>query len=163
VLLVLATLAELISNDRPLLARYDGTFYFPLIHNPPERQFGGDFGTPTTGRTRSSARSSPKTRQLGAVHAERALGPVAGLTSEGAQPGRAERDDLLGTDGDSHDMVAKLIYGFRVSIWFAFALTLVGTLLGVLAGAVQGYFGGRVDLFLQRIFEIWGACPSCTC
>jgi microcin C transport system permease protein len=66
----------------------------------------------------------------------------------------------LGTDGDGHDMVAALIYGFRVSIWFGFALTVIGVAVGMLMGALQGYFGGKVDLFLQRIFEIWGAVPE---
>jgi microcin C transport system permease protein len=63
-------------------------------------------------------------------------------------------------DADGHDMVASLIYGFRISIWFGFALTLIGVAVGMLMGALQGYFGGRVDLFLQRIFEIWGAVPE---
>ncbi len=160
VLLVLATLAELISNDRPLLARYDGKLYFPLIDNPPERQFGGDFGTPTDWK-------DPLIRAQFARPGNWALFTLNEHSDQSQDyfqktpsPAAPSADDLLGTDGDSHDMVAKLIYGFRVSIWFAFALTLVGTVLGVIAGAIQGYFGGRVDLFLQRIFEIWGAVPE---
>jgi len=160
VLLVIATLAELISNDRPLVARYDGKFYFPLIHNPPERQFGGDFGTPTDWKDPLIRAQFAKPGNWALFTLNEHSDQSQDYFQKAPSPAAPSADDLLGTDGDSHDMVAKLIYGFRVSIWFAFALTLVGTVLGVLAGALQGYFGGRVDLFLQRIFEIWGAVPE---
>ena len=160
VLLVLSTGAELISNDRPLLARYDGKLYAPLFHNQPETRFGGDFATPTDW-------TDPFIREQFAKPGNGAnypLNPHSATSDNSCEkpptPAAPSRQDWLGTDSNGNDMVARLLYGFRVSIWFAFALTLVGTVLGVAAGALQGYFGGRVDLFSQRLIEIWGAVPE---
>jgi microcin C transport system permease protein len=77
-----------------------------------------------------------------------------------SSPAAPSAVNWLGTDGDGRDMVARLLYGFRVSIWFALVLTVTGTLIGVAAGALQGYFGGKIDLLLQRFIEIWGAVPE---
>lgn len=160
VLLAFATCAELISNDRPLIAHYDGATWFPVFDNPPETRFGGDFGTPTdwTDPLITAQFASPGNWAIFTIfkHSNQSQ-DYFGTAPPPAAPSAANR---LGTDADSHDMVAKLIYGFRVSIWFAFALTCTGTLLGIFAGALQGYLGGRTDLFLQRIFEIWGAVPE---
>ena len=160
VLLVLATFAELISNDRPLVARYDGQLYFPLFASHPETTFGGDFETPTDWKdpliTSNFAKPGNWALFTWNPHSARSQNYFQKAPSPAA-PGR---DNWLGTDGNGRDMTAQLVYGFRVSIWFAFALTGVGTVLGIAAGAIQGYFGGRTDLFLQRIFEIWGAVPE---
>jgi microcin C transport system permease protein len=160
VLLVLATGAELISNDRPLVARYDGELFFPLLRNQPEIRFGGDFATPTDWKDPFIAEQFAKPGNWAFFtvnpHSAQSVNYFEKLPS----PTAPNPVNWLGTDGDGHDMVARLIYGFRISIWFAFALTLVGTVLGVAAGAVQGYFGGRVDLFAQRLMEIWGAVPE---
>lgn len=160
VLLVLATFADLISNDRPLVARYNGELLFPLFKNQPETRFGGDFSTPTDWKDTFIVEQFAKPGNWAFF----TLNPHTALSQNYFQkipsPSPPGADGLLGTDGDGHDMVARLIYGFRVSIWFAFALTLVGTVIGILMGALQGYFGGRTDLFLQRIFEIWGAVPE---
>jgi microcin C transport system permease protein len=160
VLLVLATFAELISNDRPLVARYNGELLFPLFNNQPETRFGGDFSTPTDWKDTFITEQFARPGNWAFF----TLNPHTALSQNYFQkipsPSPPGSDGLLGTDGDGHDMVARLIYGFRVSIWFAFALTLVGTVIGIMMGALQGYFGGRTDLFLQRIFEIWGAVPE---
>ncbi|MDP3821570.1 MAG: ABC transporter permease [Burkholderiales bacterium] len=160
VLLVLATFAELISNDRPLVARYNSELLFPLFNNQPETRFGGDFSTPTDWKDTFITEQFAKPGNWAFF----TLNPHTALSQNYFQkipsPSPPGSDGLLGTDGDGHDMVARLIYGFRVSIWFAFALTLVGTVIGIVMGALQGYFGGRTDLFLQRIFEIWGAVPE---
>ena len=159
-LLVLSTFAELICNDRPLVARYDGELYFPLFHNQPETRFGGDFGTPTDWKDPFVVGqfSKPGNWAFFTVvpHSANSVDYFEKLPS----PTGPNAADWLGTDGSGHDMVARLLYGFRVSIWFAIALTLVGTVLGIVAGAVQGYFGGKVDLFSQRLMEIWGAVPE---
>ena len=93
-----------------------------------------------------------------------ALNPHSALSTDyftkAAPPAPPSSKNILGTDDKGRDMVARLLYGFRVSIWFAMALTLVGTTLGVIMGAIMGYFGGRIDLTLQRLVEIWGAVPE---
>jgi microcin C transport system permease protein len=159
-LLVLSTFAELTCNDRPLVARYDGELYFPLFRNQPETRFGGDFGTPTDWKDPFVVGqfSKPGNWAFFTVvpHSANSVDYFEKLPS----PTGPNATDWLGTDGSGHDMVARLLYGFRVSIWFAIALTLVGTVLGIVAGAVQGYFGGKVDLFSQRLMEIWGAVPE---
>ncbi|HYN60264.1 MAG TPA: ABC transporter permease, partial [Rubrivivax sp.] len=158
--LVLATLAELVSNDRPLVARYDGQLFFPLFKNHPETTFGGDFGTPTDWSDPLIAEAFAKPGRWALFTLNR-YGPRTSNPFE-AVPSPAPPSGLhwLGTDSLGQDMVARLLYGFRISIWFAFALTLVGTVIGIAAGALQGYFGGRVDLILQRFIEIWGAVPE---
>ena len=160
VVLVLATFAEVFSNDRPLVARYDGQTYFPLLKNPPETTFGGDFETPTDWSDPLIAGQFAKPGHW-AVFTLNRYGPRTSNPFEAvASPAPPSALHWLGTDSLGQDMVARLLYGFRVSIWFAFALTLVGTAMGIAAGALQGYFGGRVDLVLQRLMEIWGAVPE---
>jgi microcin C transport system permease protein len=160
IVLVIATFAELVSNDRPLLARYDGQLYFPLFKNHPETTFGGDFGTPTDWSDPLIAAQFAKPGNWALFTLNR-YGPRTSNPFElEPSPAAPSRLHWLGTDSLGQDMVARLLYGFRVSIWFAFALTLVGTAIGIAAGALQGYFGGRVDLILQRFIEIWGAVPE---
>ncbi len=160
VLLVLSTLAEVVSNDRPLLVSYQGRLSLPIVDNPPETAFGGDFRTPTdwkdayiTGKLREDGNWAVFTLN---PHSATSLNYFDPLPS----PMAPNALNLLGTDAQGRDMLARLIYGFRVSIWFALALTLTGTVLGVAAGALQGYFGGRIDLVSQRLIEIWGAVPE---
>ncbi len=160
VLLVLTTFAEVVSTDRPLVARYNGELYYPMFSNPPETTFGGDFGTPTDWKDPLIRENLAKPGNWAVFTLNQHSARSQDYFQKEPSPAAPSDSNWLGTDGDSHDMVARLIYGFRVSIWFAIALTLVGTVLGIAAGALQGYFGGRTDLFLQRIFEIWGAVPE---
>ncbi|HKW83848.1 MAG TPA: ABC transporter permease [Burkholderiaceae bacterium] len=160
VLLVLSTFAELISNDRPLVARYNGELFFPLFNNQPETRFGGDFTTPTDWKDTFIVEQFRKPGNWAFFTLNAHTANSQNYFQKVPSPSPPTAENWLGTDQDSHDIVARLLYGFRVSIWFAFALTLVGTVIGVLMGALQGYFGGKVDLFLQRIFEIWGAVPE---
>jgi microcin C transport system permease protein len=159
-MLLVSTFAELVSNDRPLVARYDGELFFPLFHNQPERRFGGDFATPTDWKDPFITEQFAKPGNGAFFTINKHSANSQDYFQKSPSPAAPSAANWLGTDADGHDMVARLIYGFRVSIWFAFALTLVGVVIGMLMGAVQGYFGGRVDLFLQRIFEIWGAIPE---
>ena len=158
--LVLATLAELVSNDRPLVARYDGQLFFPLFNNHPETTFGGDFGTPTDWSDPLIAEQFAKPGNWAVFTLNRYSARTSNPFEAVPSPAPPSGLHWLGTDSLGQDMVARLLYGFRVSIWFAFALTLVGTVIGIAAGALQGYFGGRVDLILQRFIEIWGAVPE---
>jgi len=159
-LVVLSLGAELISNDRPLLVRYQGQFYLPMLHDYPETTFGGDFQTPAD-------YLDPYVRQRiteggnWAVYTINPYGPhTLNYFAKAPNPSGPSRANWLGTDDRGRDLLAQLIYGFRVSVLFGLALTVAGVLLGVLAGAVQGFFGGKTDLALQRFIEIWGSMPE---
>jgi microcin C transport system permease protein len=159
-LLLLCAVAELISNDRPLVARYEGQWSFPVFHNPPERAYGGDFDTPTDWKDPFIAEqfAKPGNWRLQTINPHSADSTDNFLKVPNPAPPSAA--NWLGTDEAGRDMVARLLYGFRVSLGFGLALTLAGMLIGVLAGAVQGYFGGRIDLGAQRLIEIWASIPE---
>ncbi len=160
VMLVLATFAELLSNDRPIVARINGEWMMPMFNNPSEKAIGGDFDTPTDWKDPLIAEILDKPGNWALTtfnpHSANSIDYFAPEMSPAAPGG----ENWLGTDSKGRDMTARLLYGFRVSIWFALALTVTGTAIGIAAGALQGYFGGRVDLFLQRFVEIWGAVPE---
>jgi microcin C transport system permease protein len=159
-LVALSLAAEVLSNDRPLLARYQGQWYSPLLHDYPETTFGGDFDTPTD-YLDPFIRAQFSQSGNWALYAPNPYGPTTlNYFARQPNPSPPSADNWLGTDDRGRDVLALLIYGFRVSVWFALALTVVGTLLGVLMGAIQGFFGGRVDLLVQRFIEIWGAMPE---
>ncbi|MBF0560479.1 MAG: ABC transporter permease [Alphaproteobacteria bacterium] len=151
--------AEFIANDRPLVVSYAGHLYFPVLADYPETTFGGDFATGADYRDPYLARlieakgwmTWPPVR-YGSNTINFAL-PVPA-------PAPPSADNWLGTDDQGRDVVARLIYGFRISVLFGLALTLVSSVIGVAAGAVQGYFGGWTDLLLQRFLEIWGGLPE---
>jgi len=159
-ILVVATLAEVFSNDRPIVAHVDGEWYLPMFSNPPEARLGGDFATPTDWKDPLITEILGKPGNWALTTFNPHSATSIDYFSKRADPAPPWRGNWLGTDGFGRDMVAKLLYGFRVSIWFAIALTLVGSAIGVAMGALQGYFGGRVDLTLQRVIEVWGAVPE---
>lgn len=160
VLVVGSLLAEVISNDRPLIVRYEGQTYFPILRDYPEQTFGGDFPTPADyldpfihGRITQG--------NNWAVYALNPYGPKSlNYFAKSPSPSAPTRDNWLGTDDRGRDLLAQLIYGFRVSVLFGLALTVIGTVLGIAAGAVQGYFAGKTDLVFQRFIEIWGSMPE---
>ena len=160
VLFILSLFAELISNDRPLIARYDGQMLFPIAKDYSEKAFGGDFDSPAD-------YLDPFIRQQLAREGNWALYPLnhyrhdtLNYFAKSPNPAPPSADNWLGTDDRGRDVFARLLYGFRVSILFGLALTITGTVLGVITGAVQGYFAGRTDLFFQRFMEIWGSMPE---
>ena len=159
-LVVLSLGAELLSNDKPLLVRYNGEWFVPLIHNPPETAFGGDFDTPTDYldpfiAERLSSGDNFAIYPLNPYH----HGTINYFATE-PNPAAPSRMNVLGTDDRGRDVLARLLYGFRISVLFALALTAIGVVLGVLTGAIQGYYGGRTDLAFQRFIEIWGSMPE---
>ena len=160
VLVVVSLFAELVSNDRPLLVRYEGSYYVPLLKDYSEKTFGGDFDT-TTDYLDPFIRQQLGKSGNWALHT---LNPYGASTinyfAKEPNPSRPTLDNLLGTDDRGRDLLAQLLYGFRVSVLFALALTLTGVLLGLLTGAIQGYFGGKTDLAFQRFIEIWGSMPE---
>jgi microcin C transport system permease protein len=160
VLVGLSLIAELVSNDRPLVVRYQGQWYAPMLHDYPETTFGGDFPTPTD-YLDPFIRHKLAEPGNWALYAPNPYGPkTLNYFAKSPNPSAPTADNWLGTDDRGRDLLAQLIYGFRVSVLFALALTFTGVLLGVITGAIQGYFGGKTDLAFQRFIEIWGSMPE---
>jgi len=159
-LVVLSLFADVLSTDKPLVVRYEGKTYFPVLRDYSEKTFGGDFETPAD---YLDPFIEQRITQGGnwALYAPNRYGPATlNYFSKPPNPAAPSRDNLLGTDERGRDLLAQLIYGFRVSVLFALALTVVGVVLGIATGAVQGFFGGKIDLTFQRLIEIWGAMPE---
>ncbi len=160
VLFVLSLGAELLSNDKPLVVRYGGQWYYPVVQTLPETVFGGDFETPTDFLDPFIQQQLSKDGNW-ALHApnryhHNTLDYFAPLPNPAPPTAR----NWLGTDDRGRDVLARLLYGFRISILFALALTALGVVLGVITGAIQGFFVGKTDLVFQRFIEIWSAMPE---
>jgi microcin C transport system permease protein len=157
-LFVLSLGADLLANDRPLLVRHDGRVYAPVLRGYPETAFGGELPTEAVYR-------DPDVRQLIEARGWMVwpLVPFRYDTIDWELPGAAPSPPSwrhwLGTDDQGRDLLARLIYGFRISVLFGLVLTLASSVVGVAAGAVQGYFGGWTDLLLQRFMEVWSGLP----
>ena len=185
-LFVLSLFAEVIANDKPILVRYRGDVFVPAYRFYPETTFGGDFRTEAIYRDpsvqclivtggREECWDTPEATMAEA----KTSGTVGGETIErgwmiwppipyhyrtinnvGAAPSAPDAQHWLGTDDTARDVLARVIYGFRTSVLFALIVTSISSVVGIAAGAVQGYFGGRTDLILQRLLEIWSSTPS---
>ena len=158
-LFVVSIFADFIANDKPLLIKFDQEYYCPIINEYPETIFGGDFETEADYR-------DPYVKKLiedkGWI-----IMPLIPYTYntiirdlDVPAPAPPSKKNWLGTDDQARDVLARLIYGFRISILFGFTLTFFSMIIGVSAGAIQGYFGGKIDLFFQRFMEIWSAIPT---
>jgi microcin C transport system permease protein len=156
---LISLFSEQIANDRPLILRYDSRTYFPSLRFYSGATFGGEYGTEANYR---SLRNDPAFKERGGWM----LFPLIPhhprqphLDLAGAPPHPPSRLHWLGTDGSARDVAARLLYGFRTCMTFALSLTAAGTLLGIVIGCVQGYLGGKTDLTLQRMIEIWSSLP----
>lgn len=157
-LLVLSLCSEFIANDRPILAVYKGEVFAPVFVEYPETRFGGDFDAPADYRDPYIARN---------INAEgwmlwppiRFADDTIDYTLDVPAPAPPSSAHWLGTDDQGRDLVARLLYGFRVSVLFGLLLTVLSSIIGIGAGAVQGYYGGRVDMAGQRFMEIWSGMP----
>ena len=159
-LVTLSLFAELLSNDKPLIVRYEGTTYFPMFKDHPETTFGGDFEA-ATDYLDPFIREQITKGDNWAVYAPNPYGPkTLNYFAKEPNPSRPTGENWLGTDDRGRDLLAQLIYGFRVSVLFALALTAIGTVLGIATGAIQGFLGGRTDLVFQRFIEIWSSMPE---
>ncbi|MGD9537344.1 MAG: ABC transporter permease [Alphaproteobacteria bacterium] len=158
-LFVLSLFAELIANDKPLLVKYDGTLYFPVFIAYPETAFGGDFETEADYRdpyVQEMIREQGWMVWPAIPYSYKTIN----YDLEVPAPGPPSAANLLGTDDQGRDVLARLIYGFRISVLFGLALTLFSSIIGIAAGAVQGFFGGWVDLGFQRFIEVWSGLPQ---
>ena len=156
----LSLFAELLSNDKPIVARYQGAWYFPLVKDYPETTFGGDFPTPTD-------YLDPFIRDQFKQPGNFALYPpnhysynTLNYFAPSPNPAPPSAENWLGTDDRGRDVTARLLYGFCLSILFGLALTAIGVVIGTFSGALMGYFGGRFDLTAQRLIEIWNSMPE---
>jgi microcin C transport system permease protein len=150
--------AEFIANDRPILVRFEGAWYFPVFTDYPETAFGGEFPTAADYR-------DPAVQKLISAKGWM-IWPLIPFSYDtinynlpGSAPSPPSSVNWLGTDDQGRDVLARLIYGLRISVLFGLTLTALSSVIGVAAGAVQGYFGGLVDLGFQRILEIWSGLP----
>ena len=158
-LFLVSMFADFISNDKPLLINYKNNYYFPIIQSYSETTFGGDFET-------EADYLDPYVKNL--INSKGWLiMPLIPFSYNTIikdlnlpAPSPPSKKNWLGTDDQARDVLARLIYGFRISILFGFTLTFFSMIFGVTAGAIQGYFGGKIDLFFQRFMEIWSAIPT---
>lgn len=156
-LLAITLPAEFIANDKPIVVSYKGSLYFPIFRAYPETTFDGEFET-------EADYSDPYVIQKIQAHGWFITPPIPysyrtinfNITRAPSAP---SADNWLGVDDQGRDVLARLIYGFRISILFALMLTFFSTLIGIAAGAIQGYYGGKTDLLMQRFMEIWSGMP----
>lgn len=158
-LLVCSLGAELVANDKPLLVRYDGAFYLPVWVNYSESTFGGPLDS-------SADYRDPWLAERLDSHGWALWAPIRfsyrtiNFASDLPFPAPPNRENWLGTDSSGKDVLANLLYGFRLSILFGLALTLLSSVIGIMVGASQGYYGGRLDLWGQRFIEVWSGMPT---
>ncbi|MEJ2898069.1 ABC transporter permease [Acinetobacter sp. NS-4] len=158
IIFVLSLASELIANDKPLLVSYNHSLYVPVLKSYPETTFGGVFET-------EADYKDPAVQQL--INAKGwAVWPLIKYSYQTPNlelsvpvPSAPTSQNWLGTDDQGRDVLARILYGLRVSLLFGFALTFASALLGIAVGAIQGYYGGWVDLLGQRILEVWGGLP----
>lgn len=160
ILFVLCFFAEMLSNDKPLVVYFEGDYYFPVVNAYPETTFGGDFET-------EADYTDVFVRQQLTQDGNWMIKPInpynhntINFNSDLPNPAPPSAQNLLGTDDRGRDVLARVIYGFRISVWFALTLMVIGVFIGIIAGAVQGYFSGKVDLIMQRIIEVWSSMPE---
>lgn len=151
--------SELIANDRPLLVKYEGNFYFPVFKEYTDSFFGGDF--PTAADYHDSL-IKKNIQEKGWM-----IMPIIPYSyntidyeNDLPAPSSPDKNHWLGTDDEGRDILARILYGIRLSIVFAFILTIFSSAIGIIAGAIQGYFGGKIDIIMQRIIEIWESLPQ---
>ncbi|NOI56056.1 ABC transporter permease [Vibrio coralliilyticus] len=158
-LFVFSLFAELIANDKPLLVEYEGAWYYPITTQYAETEFGGEFET-------EADYTDPYVIEL-IEEKGYIIWPLIRFSYDtinynisGSVPSAPDNVNLLGTDDKGRDVLARIIYGFRISVLFGFVLTIISSVIGVIVGATQGYYGGWLDLLGQRFIEVWSGMPT---
>ncbi len=159
ILFILSLCAEFLANDRPLLVQYDSHWYVPVLRDYTEQDFGGEFAT------NANYRDSFVAEKINAKGwmiwpPLRYSYDTINYNLRVPAPAPPSAENLLGTDDQGRDVLARMIYGFRISVLFGLLLTVFASLIGIMAGALQGYFGGMLDLLMQRFIEIWSGMPT---
>ena len=160
ILFFVSLFAEFISNDRPIVLSYNNGIYVPVFFDYPETVFGGDFLTATDYLDPFIKEKLTSDRNWVLYPLNNYSHNSLNYFSPYPNPAAPSGVNWLGTDDRGRDVFARLLYGFRISVIFALVLTAIGILIGLFFGAIQGYFAGRVDLYLQRFVEIWGSMPE---
>lgn len=159
-LFVLSMFAEVLSSDRPLVVKYRGEFYFPIVKTYPETTFDGDFPTPADYLDPFIQQRITTKGNFAIYPPNRYSYDTLNYFAKEPNPAPPSSENWLGTDDRGRDVLARLLYGFRVSVLFGLALTVIGVIVGTLTGALMGFFGGRFDLISQRAIEIWSSMPE---
>jgi microcin C transport system permease protein len=158
-LFIISLFAEFIANDKPILIKYNNNYYYPIFKEYIETDFGGDFETVADYK-------DPYIQKLINEKGYMIWPPIKysyntiNYNLPAPAPTPPSKENLLGTDDQGRDVMARVIYGFRISVLFGLALTFFSTIIGLTAGAIQGYYGGKIDLFGQRFIEIWSGLPT---
>mgnify|MGYP001281466572 FL=1 len=160
ILFVFSLFAEIISNDKPIALMIDDEIYFPIIISYSDKEFGGYFDTEADYKDNFMTSKIDKESNWAIFPINPHSYNSINIDNSHPNPASPSVHNYLGTDDRGRDVLARLIYGFRLSVLFAFALTAIGILIGVFFGAIQGYFAGRVDLFMQRFIEVWSSMPE---
>lgn len=158
-LFIIAIAAPFIANDKPLLISFDGSYYTPVFKAYPETAFGGDFETEAEYRDEFVQELINRKGWILWAPVPFSYDTINYNLPQPA-PSPPSSDNLLGTDDQGRDVTARVLYGFRISVLFGLSLTFISTLIGVTAGAFQGFYGGKLDLIMQRVIEIWASLPS---
>ncbi len=158
-LLLISMLSEFIANDKPLVMSYNNRLYFPIFKTYTDLDFGGDFPTPADYKDEFIINNINKNGWM--------IMPIIPFSFNTVDfklktptPSAPDRTHWLGTDDEGRDILARILYGIRLSVAFAFALTLISSAIGIFAGAIQGYLGGKTDIIMQRFIEIWDSLPQ---
>lgn len=158
-LLLLSLAAELIANDKPLAVKYKGEWFFPLFKSYTEQTFGGDFPTAANYKDPFIIQNIQKHGDLWFTFIPYSFNTVD-YQLEKPTPSAPDREHWLGTDDEGRDILARILYGIRLSVVFAFILTTLSSVIGIIIGALQGYIGGKTDIIIQRFMEIWESLPQ---
>ena len=156
---VLSLFSEILCNDKPYIVSFNGNFYFPIFQFYPEKEFGGKYLTETDYVNLNSSDSFTNGNNW-MVFPPIPHSPLHSyIDLDGTPPHPPSSNHWLGTDSSARDVFARLLYGFRICMLFSLILAVISTLLGILIGGVQGYFGGLIDILVQRMIEIWSSLP----
>lgn len=156
---ILSLFSNLIANDKPLIVNYNNQLIFPIFSQYNDDFFGGDFPTKADYKDKLIVNNINKNGWMIMPPIPYSFNTVDYLLAT-ATPSAPDKNHILGTDEEGRDVLARILYGIRLSVIFAFLLTVISSAIGIFIGAIQGYFGGKVDLILQRLIEIWDSLPQ---